>query len=116
MGHRYSDDEIALLDKDLDKINNKWNEYVLSRLNDREGDPHNPPALNRAVSDLLNHVLTTMADEGEIIFGTELFSGFGANMFAFGQWAAERGLKLSDLFSCKCSEVTDEDIKNLLGN
>lgn len=115
MGRNYTEAEIAVLDENLDRINEMWNKFVLTRLNGREGDVHNPPALNRAVVDLLNHILSKMADEGEPIVGIEIFAGFAANMFAFGQWAAERGLRMSDLFECKCTEITDEDIQNLLG-
>lgn len=116
MGHNYTDEEVAQLDQNLETINGMWNQYVLERLNGNEDDPHNPPALNRAVSDLLDYVLMNMAQENITAVGTELFAGFAANMFAFGQWASENGLKMSNLFSCKCAEVTDEDIKNLLNN
>ena len=114
MGHRYSDKEIVILDKNLDKINKMWNEYVENRLNGNDDDIHNPPAVNRAVLDLLNHILMTMANDGEATVGIELFAGFAANMFVFGQYAAEQGLKISDMLGCNCTEITDEDIQNLL--
>lgn len=116
MGHTYSQEEIEILEKDLDKIQEKWNEYVLSRLNGRDGDSHNPPALNRATVELLDHVLQnyTQAGDGEMEITSELFAGFAANMFAFGQWATKNGLNITDMYGCKCSTVTDEDIAKIL--
>jgi hypothetical protein len=115
MGHEYTAEEIKILDENTEEITDKWNEYVLSRLNGN-GDVHNPPALNRAITDILENVICVMAQNGEISFGIDVFAGFASNMFAFGQWAGENGLNIADLFRCNCETVSDEEIASFLKN
>lgn len=117
MGQDYSPEDVQLLEKDFTAINDKWNEFVLWKTDGRDSDLHNPPALNRAISELLEFILTRKIydedDEGLVLTSLDIFGMFGANMFAFGQWAAENGLKMSDMFACRCSTITDQDIRDL---
>lgn len=108
------EDELSIAVKeDLNKLHTAWKIYLKNRFDGREDGVHLPPALIAACGGIFDDMTEELS-----LFTTDatlrIIATFGATMFAFGQNAITNGVLAANMDPCKCGEITDDDITNLL--
>lgn len=97
--------------EDIRALQNLWNRFK-HRVEVTVNDLHAPPALWEVMSQLTAQHLQGLGllPEDEDTF--KRITAMSEVIWFFGNFCAENGLLRSNLDPCKCSEVTDEQIKD----
>lgn len=108
----YTAKENAQYEQDLRRIELAWNNFSERTLNSTAvTEPHPALAVTQACYAVL--IDAGVAPDSPTLSGLMVF---GTLMFRFGQFCSAVGLLEHKMQPCICGEITDDDLKNLLGH
>ncbi len=113
--------EVQGITEEVSNLERAWQIFIDDQENGQNSNLHFPPALILASG----NAFEAYAENGATLDFNDLdrpcvttprtILNFGAQMFEFAQRAARLGILASNLTPCKCLEVSDEDIAELMG-
>jgi len=116
----YTDEELELFERDVDKLHGLWLAYINDKVKG-ELPEHQAPGLIAMCAEIFTQIMHRLHEaEGEnlgVALDEQRIGAILANVFDFGQYAAQHGVDRANMTPCGCDiKLTDDDIRNLLGN
>lgn len=90
-----------------------WFRYIDELKDGTNLNFHLPPSLMVTSLNILDAIFNATEDSEAVPI--QALAAFGGHMFIYGQQCAKDGALAANMVQCNCLDVTDEDIKNLIG-